>query len=41
MEEKEAENLFFSHLCYDLAQASCTFAEKYDFIWQTMIEGKA
>ena len=39
--KKEDKISFFSNLCHDLAQPSCTFAEKFDFIWQTMIEGKA
>ena len=32
---------FFPNLCHDLTYPSCTFAKKLDFIWQTMIEGKA
>jgi len=31
----------FQNLCHDLAQPSCTFAEKIDNIWLTTIEGKA
>ena len=28
------------NLCHEMAYLSCTFAEKFDFIWQTTIEDK-
>ncbi len=41
MEGKVTNISFFSNFCHDMAQPLCTFAEEIDFIWQTMIKGKA